>query len=170
MYNTALHTSTIFIAPPHSPPTLHTSPPTHSSLGTCHNIPISKSSKDHNKLAQTTNFIPNYQNTRKNTIIIHKSRVVQLLHSCGPLFKIIQVCGPQSAKNSYFRSKIKCSLKKKKKGLHLESVCKIPIFVPKSGCSLKKKKKKVFTWNRSPKFLFWRKIIAFSKKNYSCCF
>ena len=39
---------------------------------------------------------------------------------------------------------------------------KIPIFVPKSGCSLKKKK--VFTWNRSPKFLFWRKIIAFSKK------
>ena len=65
---------------------------------------------------------------------------------------------------------------------------KIPIFVPKSGCSLKKKKrsslgiglqnsyfrskircslkkkKKVFTWNRSPKFLFWRKIIAFSKK------
>ena len=41
---------------------------------------------------------------------------------------------------------------------------KIPIFVPKSGCSLKKKKKKVFTWNRSPKFPFWRKIIAFSKK------
>ena len=41
---------------------------------------------------------------------------------------------------------------------------KIPIFVPKSGCSLKKKKKKVFTWNRSPKFLFRRKIIAFSKK------
>ena len=40
---------------------------------------------------------------------------------------------------------------------------KIPIFVPKSGCSLKKKKK-VFTWNRSPKFLFWRKIIAFFKK------
>ena len=64
--------------------------------------------------------------------------VVQLLHSCGPLFKIIRVCGPQSAKNSYFRSKIRCSLKKKKK--------------------------KVFTWNRSPKFLFWRKIIAFSKK------
>ena len=30
--------------------------------------------------------------------------------------------------------------------------------------SKKKKKKKVFTWNRSPKFLFWRKIIAFSKK------
>ena len=118
-------------------------------------------------------------------------RVVQLLHSCGPLFKIIRVCGPQSAKNSYFRSKIRVFSKKKKKGLHLESVCKIPIFVPKSGCSLKKKKKKVFTWNRSanfpfsfqnqvfskkkkkkkvftwnrsPKFLFWRKIIAFSKK------
>ena len=29
---------------------------------------------------------------------------------------------------------------------------KIPIFVLKSGCSLKKKK--VFTWNRSAKFLF----------------
>ena len=28
---------------------------------------------------------------------------------------------------------------------------KTPIFVPKSGCTLKKK---VFTWNRSPKFLF----------------
>ena len=95
-------------------------------------------------------------------------RVVQLLHSCGPLFKIIRVCGPQSAKNSYFRSKIRVfskkkkrsslriglqtfyfrskirvfSKKKKKKGLHLESVCKLSIFVPKSGCSLKKKKKK----------------------------
>ena len=97
-------------------------------------------------------------------------RVVQLLHSCGPLFKIIRVCRPQSAKNSYFRSKIRVfskKKKKKKKVLHLESVCKLPIFVPKSGCSLKKKKKKkkkVFTWNRSPKFLFWRKIIAFSKK------
>ena len=70
------------------------------------------------------------------------NRVVQLLHSCGPLFKIIRVCGPQSAKNSYFRSKIRVFSKKKKKGLHLESVCKLPIFVPKSGCSLKKKKKK----------------------------
>ena len=30
---------------------------------------------------------------------------------------------------------------------------KTSIFVPKSGYSLKKKKK-VFTWNRSPKFLF----------------
>ena len=58
-------------------------------------------------------------------------RVVQLLHSCGPLFKIIRVCKPQSAKNSYFRSKIRVF--SKKKGLHLESVCKIPIFVPKSG-------------------------------------
>ena len=40
------------------------------------------------------------------------------------------------------------------------------IFVSKSGCSLKKKK--VFTWNRSAKFLFSRKIIAFSKKTCGC--
>ena len=69
------------------------------------------------------------------------SRVVQLLHSCGPLFKIIRVCGPQSAKNSYFRSKIRVFSKKKKK-----------------------KKKKVFTWNRSAKFLFSFQNQVFSKK------
>ena len=40
---------------------------------------------------------------------------------------------------------------------------KIPIFVPKSGCSLKKKKKKVFTWNRSAKFLFSFQNQVFSK-------
>ena len=40
---------------------------------------------------------------------------------------------------------------------------KIPIFVPKSGCSLKKKKK-VFTWNRSAKFLFLFQNQVFSKK------
>ena len=68
------------------------------------------------------------------------SRVVELLHSCGPLFKIIRVCGPQPAKNTYFRPKIGCFLKKKKKGLQLESISKIPILVPKSGCSLKKKR------------------------------
>ena len=66
------------------------------------------------------------------------SRVVQLLHSCGPLFKIIRVCGPQSAKNSYFRSKIRCSLKKKKKGLHLESVSKIPILAQNHSVFQKK--------------------------------
>ena len=49
--------------------------------------------------------------------------------------------------------KIKVFSKKKKKGLHLKSISEIPIFVPKSRCSLKKKKK-VFTWNRSLKFLF----------------
>ena len=90
-------------------------------------------------------------------------RVVQLLHSCGPLFKIIRVCGPQSAKNSYFRSKIRvfskkkkrsslgiglqnsyfrskirCSLKKKKKGLHLESVSKIPILAQNHSVLQKK--------------------------------
>ena len=39
-------------------------------------------------------------------------------------------------------SKLGCSLKKKKKrkkGLHLESVSEIPIFVPKSWCSLRLK-------------------------------
>ena len=60
-------------------------------------------------------------------------RVVQLLHFCGPLFKIIRVCGPQPAKNTYFCPKLKVFFKKKKKkGLQLESISKIPIFVPKS--------------------------------------
>ena len=63
----------------------------------------------------------------------------QLLHSCGPLFKIIRVCGPQLAKNTYFCPKLRV-FSKKKKGLQLESISEIPIFVPKSGCSLKKKK------------------------------
>ena len=76
--------------------------------------------------------------TRKRQFISY-SRVVQLLHSCGPLFKIIRVCGPQSAKNSYFRSKIRCSLKKKKKkGLHLESVSKIPILAQNHSVLQKK--------------------------------
>ena len=66
------------------------------------------------------------------------TRVVQLLHSCGPLFKIIRVCGPQSAKNSYFRSKIWVFSKKKKKGLHLESVSKIPILAQNHSVLQKK--------------------------------
>ena len=67
--------------------------------------------------------------------------MVQLLHSCGPLFKIIRVAGLSRLKTPIFVRKSGCSLKKKKKkkGLHVESVCKIRIFVPKSGCSLKKK-------------------------------
>ena len=64
-------------------------------------------------------------------------RVVQLLHSCGPLFKIIRVCGPQSAKNFYFCSKIRV-FSKKKKGLHLESVSKIPILAQNHSVLQKK--------------------------------
>ena len=59
------------------------------------------------------------------------------LHSCGPLFKIIRVCGPQSAKNTYFVPKSGCSLKKKK-GLHLESVSKIPILAQNRSVLQKK--------------------------------
>ena len=55
--------------------------------------------------------------------------VVQLLHSCGPLFKIIRACGPQPARNTYFCPKIIAFFKKK--GLYLKSVSEIPIFVPK---------------------------------------
>ena len=56
-----------------------------------------------------------------------------------PLFKIIQICRPQLAKNTYFRPKIKMFSKKKKKkrsslGIGLQN------------------------------FYFCRKIIAFSKK------
>ena len=82
---------------------------------------------------KTTLFADNSNFQMADKCLISYNRVVQLLHSRGPLFKIIRVCGPQSAKNSYFRSKIRVFSKKKKKGLHLESVCKIPIFVPKSG-------------------------------------
>ena len=112
--------------------------------------------------------------------------MVQLLHSCGPLFKIIPVCRPQLVKNTYFRPKIrvfskkkKSSLgiglqnsyfrpkirvfsKKKKKGLQLESISKIPILVPKSGCSLKKKRSSIGIDLRSS--YFRPKIIAFFKK------
>ena len=91
------------------------------------------------------------------------NRVVQLLHSCGPLFKIIRVCGPQSAKNSYFRSKIRVFSKKKKKKVFTWNRSAKFLFSFQNQV-FSKKKKKVFTWNRSPKFLFWRKIIAFSKK------
>ena len=47
-----------------------------------------------------------------------------------------------------FLPKSKCSLKKKKKGLHFNFTSNFPIFLPKSRCSPKKKKKKVFTPNR----------------------
>ena len=66
-------------------------------------------------------------------------RVDQLLHSCGPIFKIIRVCGPQPAKNTYFCPKLR-------------------VF---------SKKKKVFNWNRSSKFLFLSQIRMFSKKKRS---
>ena len=39
-------------------------------------------------------------------------KLVQLLHSCEPLFKIVRACGPQPARNC---SKSLCSLKKKKR-------------------------------------------------------
>ena len=54
--------------------------------------------------------------------------------------KLFEFAGLSRLKTPIFVPKSGCSLQKKKKGLHLESVCKIPIFVPKSGCSLKKKK------------------------------
>ena len=73
-----------------------------------------------------------------------------LLHSCGPLFKINRVCGPLPAKNTYFRPKIRVFSKKKKSslGIGLQN----SYFRPK--IRVFSKKKKVFTWNRSPKFLF----------------
>ena len=52
-------------------------------------------------------------------------------------------------RNSYFLPKIRVFsnqgvLQKKKKGLQLELISKIPIFIPKSGCSLRKNKTKGF--------------------------
>ena len=71
------------------------------------------------------------------------NRVVQLLHSCGSLFKIIRICGPQPAKNSYFCPKIR-------------------VF---------SKKKKVFTWHRSLKFLFLSQnhSVLHNKKVAAAC-
>ena len=40
-----------------------------------------------------------------------------------------------------FLPKSKCSLKKKKKGLHFNFTSNFPIFLPKSRCSPKKKKR-----------------------------
>ena len=56
-------------------------------------------------------------------------------------FKNYSSLRAQLAKNTYFRPKIRV-FSKKKKGLQLKSISKIPILVPKSGCSLKKKKKR----------------------------
>ena len=82
----------------------------------------------------------------------------------GHFSKLFEFAGLSRLKIPIFVPKLGCSLKKKKRS-SLGIGLSIPIFVPKSGCSpKKKKKKKVFTWNRSLKFLFWRKIIAFSKK------
>ena len=64
--------------------------------------------------------------------------MVQLLHSCGPLFKIIRVCGPQPAKNTYFGPKIRV-FSKKKKGLQLESIYEVP-FSSQNHSVLQKKK------------------------------
>ena len=72
--------------------------------------------------------------------------MVQLLHSCGPLFKIIRACGPQPARNTYFRPKIIAFSKKKKRsslGIGLRNTYFRPKIIAFS------KKKKVFTWNRS---------------------
>ena len=55
--------------------------------------------------------------------------------------KLFEFARLNRIKTLIFVSKSGCSLKKKK-GLHLKSVCKIPIFLPKSGGSLKKKKRK----------------------------
>ena len=65
-------------------------------------------------------------------------RVVQLLDSCGPLFKIIRVCGPQSAKNTYFRQRSSKKKKRSSLGIGLRN----SYFCPKSHSVLRKKKKK----------------------------
>ena len=62
-----------------------------------------------------------------------------------------------------FLPKSRCSLKKKKKGLHFDFISDFPIFLPKSRRSLKKKKK-VFTQNR-PLNKHLQRI-----QNYICCF
>ena len=70
--------------------------------------------------------------------------------------------------NSYFRPKIRVFSKKKKKGLQLESISKIPILVPKSGCSLKKKERSSIGIDLRS-FYFRPKIIAFFKKKVGSC-
>ena len=84
----------------------------------------------------------------------------------GHFSKLFEFAGLSRLKIPIFVPKSGCSLKKKKRSL-LGIGLQNSYFRSKIRCSLKKKKKKkkmVFTWNRSPKFLFWRKIIAFSKK------
>ena len=62
-----------------------------------------------------------------------------------------------------FLPKSRCSLKKKKKGLHFDFISDFPIFLPKSRCS-PKKKKNVFTQNR-PLNKHLQRI-----QNCICCF
>ena len=51
----------------------------------------------------------------------------------GHFSKLFEFAGLSRLKIPIFVPKSGCSLKKKKKGLHSESVCKFPVFVPKSG-------------------------------------
>ena len=95
-------------------------------------------------------------------IISYYTRVVQLLHSCGPLFKIIRVCGPQPAKNTYFSPKLRVFYKKKK-SLQLESISQNSYFRPKIRVFSEKKKKSSLGINLRNSY-FCPKIIAFFKK------
>ena len=87
--------------------------------------------------------------------------MVQLLYSCGPLFKIIRACGPQPARNIYFRPKIIAFSKKKKSslGIGLENI----YFRPKI-IAFSKKKKRFSLGIGLRNTYFYPKIIAFSKK------
>ena len=124
----------------------------------------------------------------ENNVQLFKAGWSNFCTLVGHFSKLFEFAGLSRLKIPIFVPKSGCSLKKKKKvftwnrsakflfsfqnqvfskkkkrsslGIGLQN----SYFRSKIRCSLKKKKKKVFTWNRSPKFLFWRKIIAFSKK------
>ena len=79
----------------------------------------------------------------------------------GHFSKLFEFAGLNRLKTFIFLLKSGCFLKKK--GLHLESISEIRIFVPKSRCFPKKKKRSSLGIDFRNSY-FHRKIIAFSKK------
>ena len=85
---------------------------------------VSKEVLINEKLKRNTNEL-------KSILALSNPGVVQLLHSCGPLFKIIRVCGPQPAKNTYFCPKLRVFSKKKKKRSSIGIDLQNSYFLPK---------------------------------------
>ena len=98
-----------------------------------------------------------------------------ILHSCGPLFKIIRLCEPQPAKNTYFCHKLRVFSKKKKRGSSIGIDLSNSYFLPKI-IAFSKKKKVAAACNRQdlckivPQARSWTTLIYSKMKLYAGIF